>query len=76
MLRLQEAERGRVSRELHDGVGQSLTALKMQIERLVEEASKGGSPFYGRLQEIRAAADLSLQEVRHLSRLLRPPMLD
>ena len=38
MLRLQEAERGRVSRELHDGVGQSLTALKMQLA-LMEAAS-------------------------------------
>ena len=42
VLRIQEAERGRISRELHDGVGQSLTALKMQLELLERSLPRAG----------------------------------
>src|SRR6266511_3091533 len=40
VLRVQEEERGRISRDLHDGIGQSLTALKIQLELLEQEAGK------------------------------------
>jgi signal transduction histidine kinase len=40
ILRVQEAERGRISRELHDGVGQSLTALKIQLQLLEASAAR------------------------------------
>ncbi len=76
VLRLQEAERGRISRELHDGVGQSLTALKMQLEMLERQAASEKSPLHARLAELKDLADRSLQDVRQLSRLLRPQMLD
>jgi len=39
VLRLQEEERGRISRDLHDGIGQLLTALKIQLELLEREAA-------------------------------------
>jgi two-component system NarL family sensor kinase len=76
VLRLQEAERGRVSRELHDGVGQSLTALKLQLAILEAQARERGDPGARRLQELVEVADVALQEVRQLSHLLRPQMLD
>jgi signal transduction histidine kinase len=76
VLRLQEAERGRISRELHDGVGQSLTALKMQLQMLEQQAARENAPLEGRLAELSELADRTLQEVRQLSRLLRPQMLD
>jgi two-component system, NarL family, sensor kinase len=76
ILRVQEAERGRISRELHDGVGQSLTALKMQLQLLEESAVREGSALSPRLAELREMADRSLQEVRQISHLLRPQMLD
>lgn len=76
VLRLQEAERGRISRELHDSVGQSLTALKMQLELLEGEAARDSASLQARLAELKGLADRALQEVRQLSRLLRPQMLD
>jgi two-component system sensor histidine kinase UhpB len=76
ILRMQEAERGRLSRELHDGVGQSLTALKMQVGLLVRRAAREGAPLAESLGELIATADAALQEVRQISHLLRPQMLD
>ena len=76
ILRVQEAERGRISRELHDGVGQSLTALKMQLQLLELAAAREDSAFSSQLAELREMADRSLQEVRQISHLLRPQMLD
>jgi two-component system NarL family sensor kinase len=76
ILRVQEAERGRLSRELHDGVGQALTALKMQIELLARTAGREGAPHAEPLGELVAVADAALQEVRQISHLLRPQMLD
>lgn len=75
ILRIQEAERGRISRELHDGVGQSLTALKMQLE-LLERDAAGDPALAARLAALEEVADRALQDVRQISRLLRPQMLD
>lgn len=76
VVRVQEAERSRISRELHDGVGQSLTALKMQLELLEQDARAAGSPLTKRLADLLSLADGALQEVRQISRLIRPQMLD
>jgi two-component system sensor histidine kinase UhpB len=76
VLRLQEAERGRISRDLHDGIGQSLTALKIQLELLEQEAARQGSPLMDRIASARQLAAGCLDEVRQLSHLLRPQMLD
>jgi two-component system, NarL family, sensor kinase len=76
ILRVQEAERGRISRDLHDGVGQSLTALKVQLQLLEMSAAQEESALAPRLAELREMADRTLQEVRQISHLLRPQMLD
>jgi signal transduction histidine kinase len=73
VLRAQEAERRRISYELHDGVGQSLTALKIQLDLL---AQTPGEAIGGSIEQLRSLANLALQDVRQLSRLLRPHMLD
>jgi signal transduction histidine kinase len=75
VLRLQEEERSRISRDLHDGIGQLLTALKIQLELLEREAS-GISALASRIAAARDLSDTSLAEVRQLSHLLRPQMLD
>ena len=76
ILRVQEAERGRISRELHDGVGQALTALKIQLQLLEESAVREESALSPRLADLRELADHALDEVRQISHLLRPQMLD
>jgi signal transduction histidine kinase len=73
VLRAQEAERRRISYELHDGVGQSLTALKIQLDLLAQSPAQGVGDS---IEQLRMLAYHALQDVRQLSRLLRPHMLD
>lgn len=73
---VQEEERRRLARELHDGIGQTLTALKNHLERLAGKAGEDGSLF---AEDLRAAAGMAggaVHDTRELSRLLRPPVLD
>jgi two-component system, NarL family, sensor kinase len=77
VLRVQEEERRRISRDLHDGIGQSLTALKIALELLQREASSLDADGLGsRVASARQLAEACLSEVRQLSHLLRPQMLD
>ena len=76
VLRVQEEERGRISRELHDGIGQSLTALKIQLELVEREAGEENPALAARIAAARELAEASLAEVREMARLLRPQMLD
>jgi two-component system, NarL family, sensor kinase len=76
VLRLQEEERGRISRDLHDGIGQSLTALKIQLELLEQEAARAQAALVPRIAAVRDLAESCLTEVREMARLLRPQMLD
>ena len=73
---VQEAERRRLARDLHDGIGQTLTALKQQLD--VVEQSAGALPeaARGRLRDAAELAAQALRETRELSRLLRPQILD
>jgi signal transduction histidine kinase len=71
----QEAERRNLARELHDEVGQALTAIKMSVG--VALRTPGTSPRAGAaLEEARSVAETTLQGVRDLSQLLHPSMLD
>jgi signal transduction histidine kinase len=75
LISAQEEERRTIARELHDEVGQALTAIKVELalaQRSVEAA--GGSPAI--LEEARTITDGALHTVRDLSRLLHPALLD
>jgi len=69
--KVQEEERRRLARELHDGIGQTLTALINQLRRLQQDTGAARN-----LDAAIQVAELALRDVRELSRLLRPPVLD
>jgi PAS domain S-box-containing protein len=74
LIRAQEEERRRIARDLHDEVGQSLTASKIALDRLARDPS--GPDIGRRLADAGAMTALALEQVRDLSRLLRPALLD
>ena len=76
LVHAQEDERKSLSRELHDEVGQKLTALRMDLGNL--ERLRGGPPerFETTLAETRRLAEETLRLVRDLALGLRPSMLD
>jgi signal transduction histidine kinase len=71
----QEQERRAISRELHDQVGQSLTALLMDLQNLSDTPAPTSSLAAG-LQKIKLLAEECVSEVRNMALLLRPSMLD
>ncbi len=71
--RVQEEERRRIARELHDGLGQTLTALKIRLQLMAREAE---DPLASQLQGAVEIAHVGLEEARRLSHLLRPRVLD
>jgi signal transduction histidine kinase len=74
-LRLQDEERRRIARDLHDSTGQTLVALKLMLAALgslVAEVPE--APHL--ITELEALADQGLQEIRVTSHLLHPPLLD
>ena len=76
ILQIQEEERRRLSRELHDEIGQSLTALRMDISQAVAVAKERAPEIHGRLEHARQIAEKTTQAVRDISLLLRPSLLD
>jgi two-component system, NarL family, sensor histidine kinase UhpB len=72
-LLVQEAERRRIARELHDEVGQTLTGVILQIEGL---AASIPDELRGQLDELRETARLGTEEVRRIARRLRPDALE
>jgi signal transduction histidine kinase len=76
VLRVQEDERRRLARDLHDGVGQNLTALKHRLAQLAEATSPEATALRAALQEAVALCADTLEDTRALSRLLRPAILD
>jgi signal transduction histidine kinase len=76
LLKTQEEERKNLSRELHDELGQMLTALRMEIGR-AERAQAVGSPaFSTTVAESKSLIDKMMRLVRDLAMGLRPSMLD
>ncbi|MGW5372344.1 HAMP domain-containing sensor histidine kinase [Streptomyces sp. NPDC004009] len=69
----QEAERRRIAQELHDEVGQSMTAILLSLKRAADQA---GEPLRGELHQMQEITRESLDEVRRLVRRLRPGVLD
>jgi PAS domain S-box-containing protein len=76
LLQTQDEERRRIGRDLHDSVGQYLVGLKMKVDSLKSSAERG-QPRDGReLAECSQLIEEAISEVRTISYLLYPPMLE
>ena len=76
LFNLQDEERRRIARELHDGTAQNLFAISIDIDLMRKQTHNGDSEFKSLLDESASLCDQSLQEIRTLSYLLHPPLLD
>ncbi|CAM3226166.1 sensor histidine kinase [Nocardioides dubius] len=72
-LAAQESESARIAQELHDGVGQSLTAVLLQLGALSDQPP---AQVAAALAEVREATRESLDEIREVARRLRPQALE
>ncbi|MFZ0640867.1 MAG: ATP-binding protein [Candidatus Acidiferrales bacterium] len=73
LLHAQDEERRRISRELHDSIGQSIAAAKMSVAELTRRSTARTTEAFAQLDEM---LETCLQETRTLSYLLHPPILD
>jgi signal transduction histidine kinase len=76
ILELQDVERRRIARELHDSVGQFLAGLKINLGRLQRREAESTAQSYPLLLESIDLTDRAIGEVRTISHLLHPPLLD
>jgi signal transduction histidine kinase len=76
LVSAQEDERRRLARELHDEVGQMLTALRMEVGRLERLRSADGATFAASAADCKRIVERVMESVRGLSMGLRPSMLD
>ncbi len=74
LLKLQDDERRRLARELHDSTGQMLVAMKLALEQMSEESK--GQPLELLVAQTIAINEEMSRELRTMSYLLHPPLLD
>lgn len=73
LLTVQDDERRRIARELHDSTGQILAALSMTIDTMRKNASEANLHLF---EECRTLINSATDEIRNLSYLLHPPLMD
>jgi len=76
LLRVQDEERQRIARDLHDSTAQVLAALSMKLSVLHKGVSRFDRKLHGTLDECAALADLCVRQIRSMSYLLHPPLLE
>ncbi len=74
LVEAEEAERRRIARELHDRVGQNLSALNINLDLALGAA--GASPVRRRIEDCVSLVDATLQSIESVMAELRPPLLD
>ena len=75
ILELQDAERRKIARELHDSVGQYLAAVKINMDQL-QRREGSLTPALPQVSESLDLVDRAISEIRTISHLLHPPLLD
>jgi len=73
---IREYERTRIAREIHDSLGQALTALKLQLAAAQDAAATEAPALSARLAETALMVDDLVKSVRRIATELRPPILD
>jgi PAS domain S-box-containing protein len=76
LLQIQDEERRRIARELHDSVGQMLAAVSMNMAQVHHEAGALGPDARKALQDNAELLEQLSSEIRTISHLLHPPLLD
>ncbi len=76
LLRVQDDERRRIARDLHDSTGQALAALKLELAGVERELAPRNPPIARRLASAIENARQISDELRTMSYLLHPPLLD
>jgi signal transduction histidine kinase len=76
LLRTRDEERRNIARELHESTGQTLAALKMSLGRVREALEEDDTVVHNLLESAVSLADDAVREVRTLSYLMHPPLLD
>ena len=76
LLQVQDEERRRIARELHDSAGQILTALGMNLSRVAQHARQDGFALAKETEDSQQLVQQLNQEIRTMSYLLHPPLLD
>src|SRR5215510_5179009 len=73
---VREGERAHIAREIHDEMGQALTALKMDLSAIGLESAKKAPRVAGQVQDLKQRVDGLIQTVRNVATALRPAALD
>ena len=76
LLRVQDEERQRLARDLHDSTAQVLAALSMKLTVLQRGATRFDTKMRGALEECASLAELCVRQIRSMSYLLHPPLLE
>jgi signal transduction histidine kinase len=76
MLHVEEAERRRISRELHDEAGQSMLCIRLQMEMVENSLPESMAEHKRRLGEVRMTTERTILEIRRLIAALSPAVLD
>jgi signal transduction histidine kinase len=76
LLQTQDEERRRIARELHDGIGQDMAAMKMNLARIGRERANLSAGAGRALDENCQLVEEASQQIRTMSHLLHPPLLD
>lgn len=76
MLRVEEEERRRISRELHDEVGQSMLVIRLYLEMVQSNLPKEAQHLASKLEETQQLAEQTIQEMRRLISALSPNVLE
>jgi PAS domain S-box-containing protein len=76
LLTVREEEQARISRAVHDELGQSLTAVKLDLAWLARRLPRENGEMLARIRSTRQLAESLIQDVRRISTELRPGILD